>query len=370
MDCLVRTTPQLAAVCAKAREGGFVSLDTEFVWKRTYRPILGIVQLAGADGDCRALDCLTGVNPGPLGELVADPGTVKILHDARQDLEHLRHYTGAAPRNIFDTQLAAAFAGFPSGMGLQKLLFEAIGVGLPKTETLTDWSCRPLSAAQVEYALDDVRFLARLRDELVKRAEARGTLAWLEEDLLRYDDPAIGEDPQPGEMWKKVKCGRARLDGRARAALQELAATREICAREWNLPRSWLTDDASLVQLCLAPAPSGRLRFRHRLPNDGLRMTLAGEYAAALDRAAALPEDELPDEAHPRYIKEVEEAADAALAWMRTSAERLGIDPVAIASRATVIAFVDNVYDQANPLARGWRLEAVGREMAERFGVD
>jgi len=368
MDALIRNKVALASACEAAKAGGFLPLDTEFVWTRTNRPILGLVQMADAAGHCQAIDCLTGLDPAPLGELLCDATIVKILHDAHQDLEHLWHWTGAKPVNVFDTQLAAAFAGFPHGIGLQRLLEEAIQVGLPKTETRTDWTQRPLSSAQIEYALDDVRYLVELREMLLARAEALGTRTWLEEDLRRYDDPEVYADPDPGEVWKRVKCGRVRLEGLGRAALRALAAVREIKAREWNLPKMWLSDDASLAELA-ATLPD-QPRFRHRLPNKGLRETLAEAYRTALQEVGGLAESDWPDDPRPRYIPEVLAAADEALAWMRDKADDIHVDAAVIANRATVTAFVDDPEDDTNPLACGWRAEMVGAEMASRFGVD
>lgn len=157
MGDLITTTAELESACGSARECGYLSLDTEFVFRQTYFARLGIVQLGTADG-CWAVDCMKGLDATCLGSLLADANVVKILHDARQDLTLLRRFTVANPCSVFDTQLAAAFTGFRSGTGLQKLLFEAIDVGLAKTETCTDWTIRPLSVSQVRYALDDVRY--------------------------------------------------------------------------------------------------------------------------------------------------------------------------------------------------------------------
>lgn len=370
MEALIRNTPSLDAACTAAQAGGILALDTEFVWMRTYSPILGIVQMADADGNCHAIDCLLGTNPASLGKLIADGHITKILHDARQDLEHLRHYTGVCPQNVFDTQLAAAFAGFPGGIGLQKLLAEAINVNLPKTETRTDWTQRPLTDAQVDYALDDVRYLDELRLKLLANADELGTRAWLEEELQRYNDPALYADLAPDDAWKKVKCGRIRLDGAGRARLQAIAAVRETKAREWNLPKTWLSDDQSLAEIAERPIKGGTPRFRHRLKNNGQRDTLSAFYAEALAQSADLPEEDWPADNHVRYLPEVQEAADNALVWLREKAATIHVDATTIASRATVTAFLDNPEDDTNPLAHGWRLETVGRELAALFAVD
>ena len=266
--------------------------------------------------------------------------------------------------------LAAAFAGFASGMGLQKLLFEALKVGLPKTETLTDWLQRPLTPEQVEYALDDVRYLGRLRGELLRRAGGLGTGAWLAEEMAALDDPGRYADPDPRGMWLRVKTGHVQLGRRGFAALRELAAVREEKALEWNLPRAWVSEDLSLATLASYSGPVGRIRFRHRLPNNWMRDSLASAYAQALERVAALDEADYPRDPRPHYISEVKKAADEAYEWLKAKAEEIHVDASAIANRAAVTAFVDNVDDDSSPLASGWRFEAVGREMAERFGVD
>lgn len=366
MKELIRTLPELTAACEQVRASGILALDTEFVWRSTYRPRLGIVQM-GCGGEASwAVDVMQGFDPAPLAELIADPSVVKILHDARQDLQHLHHYCGALPQNVFDTQLAAAFAGFPQGIGLQKLLFETLDVGLPKTETCTDWTQRPLSEAQVRYALDDVRYLPALREELLMRADGLGTRVWLEEELGKYDDPALCADYDPEEGWKKIRLRRARLDAHGFAVLKSLAAVREELAKEWDLPRNWLGEDESLVFLA---ETRDAQRLRHRL-SHGQGALVKSRYAAAIAAAEALPAEECPENPHRRYISEVLDAADAALDWLNVRAEEIHVAPTMIANRATVTAFVDDVNDESNPLATGWRWEAVGADMAEKFGVD
>jgi len=363
MGDLIKTTAELEAACETFRTDGVLALDTEFVWRSTYRPQLGIVQ-AGGRSLCRALDCLTGMNPAPLRELLEDASIVKILHDARQDLVLLRYWTGVLPRRIFDTQLAAAFAGFPKGIGLQKLLFDVCDVGLPKTETCTDWMQRPLSDAQVRYALDDVRYLPSLRDVLLVRLDELGTRAWFEEDSLRYDDGYA--EAESDELWKRIRLGRVRLDGRGRAVLRAVAVRREELAQKMNLPRNWLGDDDALAEM----ASTGRVgRMNHRL-KGGQADTVRALYAETIEAAKAIPEEDWPEDPRRHYIREVLDAADAALDWLREKAETLHVDAAVIANRATVTAFVDDVGDETNPLASGWRYETVGAEMADKFGVD
>lgn len=367
---MIRNAAELAETCAALRKGGVAALDTEFVWRGTYRPLLSLVQLGAEDGTSWMEDCLLGLDTAPLAEMLQDASTVKVLHDAHQDLDHLFHYTGALPTNVFDTQLAAAFAGLPARLSLQKLLAETVGITLPKTETMTDWTQRPLTPQQMSYALDDVRYLGEARAELVERARKLGTLAWMEEEMRVYEDPSLYGDPDPDEQWKRVKCGGVRLDRRGLACLRALAATRERMAMEWNIPRAWLGDDASLAEMAAdGPMDAARLRFRNRLRNRGQQALVAAAFAKALKEGAAVPEEECPVDFHPHYIAEVKEAADNAMEFMRQRAEELHVDPAVIANRATVTAWVDDPGDPENPLAGGWRYEVVGRDIAEKFEV-
>ena len=370
---LIRNTPDLKEACDALVAGGVAALDTEFVWRATYRPHLAIVQMAGADGVCRALDCQLGTDTAPFAAVVSDPSVVKILHDARQDLELIHHYTSAAPVNVFDTQLAAGFCGHPSNLGLQKLLYEVLDVGLPKTETCTDWSQRPLTDAQVRYALDDVRYLVALREALLAQCDAYGTRAWLEEDLQRYESPEMYDEMDPDEAWKRIKGSSRRLRARGLAGLRAVASVRETRAREWNLPRAWLGDDASLVDLAWrlqhGETTFPNVRFRHRLKNNAQRDHLAADYAAALTEASRLPEEEWPLPVQPDYPSEVRNAADQAHDYLIARGEELHVDPALFANRAQLLAFVDDPEVPDNPLVEGWRFEMVGRTIIERFYV-
>lgn len=367
MGAMLKNTFEFQEVCCAARRGGWIALDTEFVWMRTYYAEMGIVQMGVDGGECRILDCRRGMSPAPLGELLAADDTVKILHSARQDLWHLRHYTGFAARRVFDTQIAAAFAGFAHGIGLQKLLAEGLNVNLPKSETRTDWTQRPLTAEQIEYALDDVRYLDELRAMLLAKSEALGTRSWLEEEMRIFDAPDYCEDAAPSEAWKRIK-GAGRLEGSARAVLRELAATRETLAMEWNQPRAWLGDDGSLVQMALHPAENAaHPRFRHRLRNRKSLQDLGTAYAAALKAGMAVPEDRCPPVPGDLASPLVKDAVAAAMAWLERRAEEIHVAQGMIASKSAIGAFLTTPAGN-HDLAKGWRWDAAGREILERFG--
>ena len=367
LSSLLRNAPDLDAVCAHLRADGVAALDTEFVWMTTYRPRMGLVQLGSASGEGWALDCLTGASTASLAELLRDASCVKILHAAQQDLEHLASYAHATPLNVFDTALAAGFAGFPAGIGLQRLLEDALGIGLPKTETRTDWCRRPLTPQQVEYALDDVRYLAELRTDLLRRAHDLGTDAWLAEDLALFDDPERYAPPDPDEAWLRVK-GAGRLDAIGRAILRAVAAVRERAASEWNLPRSWLGDDESLLGMAWhCPDTASDIRLRHRLRHGGQRDEVLRRYAAAARAAAATPPSECPPDPSPHGGPELRDLVDEAMPFVRERAAEIHVAPEIVATRAAVSAFLANPDDTTSPLATGWRRKAVGDDLARRF---
>ena len=208
-------------------------MDTEFLRERTYRAELCLLQVTvGAEPRCidpLALPALT-----PLQTLMAGTQPQKILHSGRQDLEVLWPLTGPIA-GVFDTQIAAALAGFPAQIGYAELVKRILGVELAKGQTRTDWSRRPLTAAQLDYALDDVRYLRPLRDHLREQLDRLGRLGWLEEDLTRLVDPA-GLQPDPSRAWQRFK-GISQLDEGRQRLIKSLAEWRERRAIQKNRPQ-------------------------------------------------------------------------------------------------------------------------------------
>ncbi|MDR2849851.1 MAG: ribonuclease D, partial [Verrucomicrobiota bacterium] len=231
----VTTAAGLEAVAARLLESEAVAVDTEFFWERTYYPVLGLIQLATADG-CWMIDTVALDDLRPLGPVLSSPAVIKLLHDAQQDLSILVRATGAAPRTVFDTRLAAGFAGLSSTGSLQALLRDALGIDLAKAETRSDWLRRPLSEGQLRYAAEDVVYLIRLRDTLLARCANDTVRAWLDEELAGLDEPALYGDRDPRLMYLRVKGG-PRLAARPLAVLREAAAWRENEARQQDWPR-------------------------------------------------------------------------------------------------------------------------------------
>ncbi len=236
---------ELAAAAEGWRAAGEIAVDTEFVFERTFRPRLGLIQVAGG-GDIALVDPRAVGDLTPLAAVLRDAATRKLLHAAAGDVAVLRLATGEAPAPLLDTQVAAAFAGLGAGLSYAALVRELLAVDLPKHETRTDWLRRPLSADQLRYAAEDVLHLPPVAAELERRLAALGRLDWALEESARL---AAGEEsPAPEEAWRRVR-GIDRLPPRARRIARLLAAWREREAERLDLARPFLLRDATLLAL-------------------------------------------------------------------------------------------------------------------------
>jgi len=356
---LITTALELDRVAERLLRADAVAVDTEFFWERTFYPILGLVQLATADGACWLVDTVRIKDISALGPVMSSPTVTKVLHDAPQDLGILARATGSLPKTIFDTRLAAGFAGFSSTGSLQALLRQALGIELSKAETRSDWLRRPLSANQVRYAADDVLHLLRLRELLLARCASDGVRGWLSADLARLDDPELYQDRDPRLMYLRVKGG-SRLEARQLALLRELGAWREEEARQRDWPRSHVLPDDLLVSLAgFAPTDQQALGAVPNMPRN-MPGTVTAALLAAVTRGLAVPEDDCPqpssdDAASRRSLKS---QSDRLLAQISAACEAHSIDPALVASRADADSFVQRLAQGTaanHPLAHGWR---------------
>lgn len=356
---LITTTERLEQLADQLLKADAVAVDTEFFWERTFYPILGLVQLATAEG-CWLVDTVRLHDIRALGPVLASSAVTKLLHDAPQDLGILARATGAMPRAIFDTRLAAGFAGLSSTLSLQALLRETVGVEISKAETRSNWLQRPLSPSQLRYAADDVAHLIGVRDILLQRCASDTVRGWLSEELLRLDDPAIYADREPRLMYLRVKGG-SRLSARPLAVLRELAAWREQEARQRDWPRGHVLPDDLLVTLAAqAPASRAALQNIQGMPRTIPDATVA-DMLAAVARGLALPDGECPapadngDLAAKRALKP---KGDRLLAHLAAACAQHRIDPALAASRAEVEAYLQRLDQGAaadHPLSQGWR---------------
>src|SRR5262245_8935279 len=200
---LITDNETLAAFCDRMHGERFVTIDTEFMRDRTFYPKLCLVQVAG-ESEAVAIDPLApGVNLAPLLDLLGDEAVLKVMHAARQDLE-IFHNLGRLPAPFFDTQVAAMVCGFGEEVAYDTLVSKLAGAHLDKSSRFTDWARRPLSEAQIHYALGDVTHLRVIYAKLAERIEKAGRMAWVAEELQALLDPALYAQP-PEEAWRRLK---------------------------------------------------------------------------------------------------------------------------------------------------------------------
>ena len=328
------------------------AVDTEFHRERTYFPTVALVQIKW-DDQIALVDPLA-VDLHPLAPVLTGPG-LAIMHAASQDLEVLQRACGEIPSRLFDTQLAAGFLGFATP-SLASLGERILGVDLPKASRLTDWLRRPLGADQQRYAASDVAHLLELTSRLRSELGAVERLTWAEEECEELRSRGWGP-PDPEEAWLRLKEGRV-LKGRARGIAQEVAAWRERRAAETDSPVRHVLSDLAIVGIATNPPRTIEQLRRVRGVDERLvRGRLGEELLAAVERGR-----ERVSESRPPRRDDVERDQRPAVAlvsaWLSQLGRELRIDPMLLATRADLGAFLAG--DPEARLAQGWRRDLLG----------
>jgi ribonuclease D len=354
----IDTPAALASWAAGLRGSAWLTVDTEFVRVDTYHSRLCLIQVGDAHS-AACIDTLALPDLEPLFDLLFDPATLKIFHSASQDLEIFAERCGRIPAPLFDTQIAATLLGLGDQIGYAGLVEKRLGIAVDKSLSRTDWARRPLSAAELAYAADDVRHLATLYPALREELVQAGRLAWLEEDCAALTEPARYLT-RPEDAWQRLK-GLPRLDATAQAVAAALAGWREAEARSRNRPRKWILDDEPLYALAnRRPAHLAELEALQVLPPKTLARH--GEaLLAVIHGAATVP----PPLAPPELDAGQKARLKTVQASLRQRAEELNLPASFLAPRADLEALVV-LGDQAPiPLLRGWRREQAGAALLE-----
>ena len=352
---LITDARALTALIARLEHEPRVALDTEFTRIRTYYARLALVQLCAGD----AVVCIDplAVDIAPLLDFLYRTDVLKIVHAGRQDLEVFYDLRGDTPRPVFDTQIAAAFAGFSDQIGYGALVEALVGVKLPKLHTRTDWEARPLSDEQLRYAEDDVRYLPAAYDALRERLATAARLPWAEEEFAALTDKKLYANA-PADAYRRVKQGSV-LPPATQPVLQRLAEWREQAAQKQDLPRAWVAPDTALIELARAqPTTRAALDELQLLPPGAVRRWGA-EVLRAIETGRQAPAETLWPET--RALDAAEQSrVERMLQRVRAVAQAAQLAPAVLASRRAVIELVRA---GTGPLTRGWRYDLLGREL-------
>ncbi len=281
----ITSTPDLAELCARLAAADFVAVDTEFLREQTYWPKLCLVQVAGPDAEAIIDPLAPGLDLAPFWALMTDTSVVKVFHAARQAIEIVHTETKRVPEPVFDTQVAAMVCGFGESVSYVNLVKKVTGKDLDKSSRFTDWSRRPLSDKQLEYAIGDVTHLRDVYLYLKNDLDKTGRAGWLEAEMSTLTDPGTYET-HPDEAWKRLKL---RVKSRkSLAVLMELAAWRERLAQSQDVPRGRIMRDEALYDIAnQAPTAVEQLAQLRTLSDGFARSARAREIIDVVKRGLA-----------------------------------------------------------------------------------
>jgi ribonuclease D len=357
--------PDPAALAERARAEGRMGIDTEFMPEGRYRPLLCLVQIVVGE-EIAVLDPLEGPewDPAPLAEVLADPAVEVVLHAGRQDVSLLRRQWRTDVTNVFDTQVAAGFAGFSAQAGYLGLLHDVLRIRLAKSASFTRWDQRPLTPEQLKYAREDVEHLLALTDELQRRLAERGRLEWALEECRPI--AAATDERDPDEVWRRLPRATG-LDARERPVARQLAAWRERTAEREDRPVGAILRDPSVVELAKRQPRDRRALGNIRGITPDVLRRRGEDVLAAIERGRAAEPIRLP--AEERLGTESGDGPVIALAesFVRARALEAGLAYELIAARADLSPVVVSVRRGLEPPAvrtlQGWRRELVGDEL-------
>ena len=356
---LVEQQSDLDKVCQIVAQHQQIAVDTEFVRTNTYAPHLGLLQLTAGDLTV-CVDPLADVDMQEIWQLLFDPGRNSILHSAKQDMEVMWFGEGDVIHNLIDTQVCAALLGYPAQIGYAGLLAELLDIEIAKSQTRTDWSRRPLTAAQLEYAAEDVIHLPEMLRLLEERLREQGRYEWAVEDSSAMCDIGLYK-PQPTDAWQRIKSVPF-LPPAQQARARALATWREKRAVDSNKPRQWIIGDKALLELVTEnPASEQAVQGLRELPG-GLARSQGRKLLNVLGAANdAFAKGDIQIDQQEIDIDREKALSKPMGKLVRATAEKLGIAAEVLASKRDINAIIRGT-NNARAL-QGWRRDIVGEEL-------
>ena len=360
---IITNTNDLAKFCEHCSKFNYVTIDTEFLRERTYYSKLCLIQMAhpGDSADSAALiDPLSpDISLEPLYQLFKNQDVVKVFHAARQDLEIFFVDQQILPTPFFDTQVAAMVCGYGEQVGYEKLVRSICNEGLDKSSRFTDWSLRPLSDKQKNYAIGDVTFLRQIYEHLAAKIEKSGRQSWVEEELAILMDPET-YIVRPDQAWKRIKSRSS--SWKMIAAVQELAKFRESYAQSKNIPRNRVYKDDALLELAATrPASFNDLSKSRLLLRDARKGAIAEGILSSVKAAANYKSTDVERPAQMREKPQGKEGlAELLRVLLKAKAEKFGVAQKLIATSAELDQIASGEDDQR--VFKGWRWGVFGED--------
>ena len=350
---------QLLPLCEQILQEPWIALDTEFLREKTYYPKFCLLQIAAPDW-VACVDPLAIADLTPLVDAIYNPNITKVLHSCRQDLEIFFQITGKIPGPIFDTQIAAPLLGFQENPGYAMLVSSFLNINLSKAHTRADWTERPLSQDQIQYAADDVIYLCKIYTIMCEQLEKLGRLNWLESDFALLNNPELYQ-LSPENAWLKIR-GKNKLTGRQLSILQALSEWRERTAQAENKPRNWLFPDDMLLELGkLQPVTTSDLA-KIRNINERSVNRYGKVICELIDAARQRPPKPLREkDGSGKKTQQHEAILDVLSAIVRIRAEENSLNPVILATRKDLEQLLFAEEDCL--LLQGWRYNMAGKEL-------
>ena len=355
---LITETSKLIDACERFSRDSFLAIDTEFMRERTYYPQLCLIQIAGKD-EAVTVDALaTEINLDPILDLMANHKIMKVFHACRQDMEIFFNLNRRIPFPVFDTQIGAMVCGYGESVGYDKLVRQITGVQIDKSSRFTDWSHRPLSKQQLNYALSDVTHLRTVYESLLNQLEKNGRINWLNEEFQNVLNPKTYDIPLD-QIWKrlKIKNGRPKF----LILVRELCGFREKEAQNRNIPRNRVIRDDVLLDIAArSPSSSVDLAKVRSLSTQFAEGRLGKSILRVVAEASNIPESDAPQLEKLNKTKPQKPALIELLkVLLKHKSEDNNVAQKLIASTADLEAIAEN--DNANVLAlNGWRKDVFG----------
>ena len=356
---MIETTAALEDACAKLAQSDFITIDTEFLRETTFWPQLCLIQMASPTTEVLVDPLAKGLDLKPFFELMANSKVVKVFHAARQDIEIIHHLGNLVPHPIFDTQVAAMVCGFGDSVSYDQLVQRTTGAHIDKTSRFTDWSRRPLSEKQLEYALADVTHLRDVYAALKAQLEREGRAGWLTEEMAILES-ANTYDIHPDDAWLRLK---ARLRKPTELAIVKfVAAWREREARSRNVPRSRVLKDDAIYEIAQQqPKDTDALSRLRTIPKGWERSASGTAVIEAVNAALALPKAEMPHAPKPTRSPEGTGAAVELLkVLLKLISDKEGVAAKVIANSDDLEKIAAEGEGADVAALHGWRRELFG----------